>query len=547
MTINADYPWYKDAIFYELHIRAFSDGNGDGVGDFIGARQRLGYLQELGVTCLWLLPFYQSPLKDDGYDVADYYQVHPAYGTLQDVRDFVAAAHAQGIRVIADLVLNHTSDQHPWFLEARSSPTSPKRDYYVWSDTDQKYRDARVIFHTTERSNWTYDPVAQAYYWHRFFAHQPDLNYDNPEVQQEMLKVIHFWLDLGFDGFRCDAVPHLFEREGTSCENLSETHAYIKALRRDIDQLYPGRILLSEANQSPADTAAYFGNADEFHLAFYFPLVPRLFLAIRREDRQPLSDILRDTPLIPDSCQWATFLRNHDEMTLSRVSPEDREFLLRAYAPLPQARLNSGIRRRLAPLLENDPRQIVLLHGIMLSLPGSPVLYYGDEIGMGDDLSLDDRFGLRTPMQWSGDRNAGFSQARPQQLYLPVITDPVYGYQTVNVETQRQTPTSLLRRLQRLLAVRKRLLALSRGTLELLHPENRTIFAYLRHYEGESVLVINNLSCSRQTVRVNLPQFHNAFPTDVLGNLAFPMICQQPYSFELEPYGFFWLRLLRHV
>lgn len=541
--MQTDQLWYKDAIFYELHIRAFQDSNSDGVGDFVGARQKLGYLQELGVTCLWLLPFYQSPLRDDGYDVSDYYQVHPAYGTLQDVRDFVEAAHAQGIRVIADLVLNHTSDQHPWFLEARSSPTSPKRDFYVWSDTDQKYRDARVIFHSTERSNWTYDPVAHAYYWHRFFHHQPDLNYDNPEVQREMLKVVHFWLNVGFDGFRCDAVPHLFEREGTSCENLPETHAYAKALRRELERSYPGCVLLSEVNQSPADTAAYFGDADEFHMAFHFPLVARLFMALRREDRQPLSDILSQTPPIPDTCQWATFLRNHDEMTLSRMTPEEREFLLCTYASLPQARLNSGIRRRLAPLLENDLRQILLAHSLIFSLPGSPVLYYGDEIGMGDDLSLEDRCGLRTPMQWSSERNAGFSQADPERLYLPVIADPVYGYTTVNVEAQRRTETSLFRQLQRLLAIRKRVPALRRGSLALLHPDNQRVFVYLRRYGEETILVVNNLSHSRQTVTLELSQFQGTRPVDLRGNGLLSVIGKSPYLLALDPYDFHWLRL----
>jgi len=546
MTKQSAHLWYKDAIFYELHIRAFHDGNGDGVGDFVGARRKLNYLQDLGVTCVWLLPFYQSPLRDDGYDVSDYYQVHPAYGTLQDLQEFVDAAHARGIRVIADLVLNHTSDQHPWFIESRSSRSSPKRNYYVWSDTDQKYQDARVIFHTVERSNWTYDSTTQAYYWHRFFHHQPDLNYDNPKVRQEMFQVVCFWLDMGLDGFRCDAVPHLFEREGTSCENLPETHSYIKTLRQEIERSYPGCILLSEANQSPADTAAYFGQEDEFHLAFYFPLVSRLFLALRREDRQALSDILRSTPAIPDSCQWATFLRNHDEITLSRISSEDRDFLFSAYASLPQARLNSGIRRRLAPLLDNDQRQIVLLHGIILSLLGSPVLYYGDEIGMGDDLSLDDRFGLRTPMQWSSGDNASFSEADPKQLYLPVITDPVYGYTQVSVAAQQQRETSLLRQIQRLLALRKQTLAFSRGSLELLHPENRTIFAYLRRHEEETVLVVNNLAASKQMAVLKLPQVCGAPPTLLHGDVLLTLEPGDRYAFHLEPYAFCWARFPRN-
>ncbi len=406
--------WYKDAIFYELHVRTFSDSNADGTGDFAGARQKLDYLQDLGITCIWLLPFYQSPLRDDGYDVSDYYQVHPAYGTLADCHDFIAAAHEHGIRVIADLVANHTSDQHPWFLEARSSPRSPKRNYYIWSDSDQQYKEARIIFRDSEPSNWTYDPVAKAYYWHRFFHHQPDLNYDNPQVQREVLNVMRFWLDLGLDGFRCDAAPNLFEREGTTSENLPETHAYFKELRRELDRAYPGCILLAEANQGPADLCTYFGDGDEFHLAFHFPLMPRLFLALRREERRSIVDIINQTLPTPHTCQWLTFLRNHDEMALARVTNEEREYLFREYAREPRMRLNNGIRRRLAPLLENDRRQLELLYSLVLTLPGSPVFYYGDEIGMGDNIWLDDRNGLRTPMQWSADRNAGFSRANPE-------------------------------------------------------------------------------------------------------------------------------------
>ncbi len=541
--MSSDLLWYKDAVFYELHIRAFCDGNGDGVGDFHGATRKLDYLRNLGVTCLWLLPFYASPLKDDGYDIADYYQVHPAYGSLLDVRNFLRAAHECGIRVIADLVLNHTSDQHPWFLEARSSPSSAKRDYYVWSDTPDRYADARVIFKDFEQSNWTWDPVARAYYWHRFFHHQPDLNYENPQVQREILNVMRFWLDLGLDGFRCDAVPHLFEREGTTCENLPETHTYGKALRRIIETSYPDRILLAEANQSPADTCAYFGDGDEFHLAFYFPLVPRLFLALAREDRQPITEILAQTPALPPRCQWGIFLRNHDEITLSRLTADERTELLRVYAPLPGMRLNTGIRRRLTPLLANDQRQMELAHSILLTLPGSPVLYYGDEIGMGEDLSLADRNGLRTPMQWNAELNAGFSRADPAQLYLPVIDDPVYGYTTVNVETQSQQTSSLLRTVQHLIKRRKFHSVFGRGALVVLSSTNQHILAYLREDETETVLVIQNLSHSAQFVELDLARFRGTTPADLLHTTRLPRIGSSLYRYDLQPYGFFWLRL----
>lgn len=542
--MGKDESWYKDAIFYQLHIRAFADGNGDGIGDFLGATQKLDYLQELGISGIWLLPFYASPLKDDGYDVADYHRVHPDYGTLQEFQDFIDAAHARNIRVIADLVLNHTSDQHPWFRESRSSPASLKRDYYVWSATPDRYQQARVIFKDFETSNWTWDATAQAYYWHRFFSHQPDLNYENPRVQQEMLDVMRFWLDHGLDGFRCDAAPHLFEREGTRCENLPETHAYCKALRRTIDGLYPGRILLAEANQSPAETRAYFGDGDEFHLAFYFPLVPRLLLALAREARQPIVDLLAQTPSIPELCQWATFLRNHDEITLSRLTVDEREELLQMYAPDPRTRLNTGIRRRLAPLLRNDPRRLELVHSILLTLLGSPVLYYGDEIGMGDDVSLADRQGLRTPMQWSRDRNAGFSEADPERLYAPVITDPVYGYRTVNVAAQRHVNGSLLRRLQRLIAVRKEHPVFGRGSLDILSLANSHILSYLRRDGDETVVIVQNLSQQMQSVALDLRRFAGQAPIDLLRSTRRSPVDEQPYLLDIGPYGFSWLQFV---
>lgn len=522
MNINSALMWYKDAIFYELHVRTFADGNGDGIGDFRGAAAKLDYLQHLGVTCLWLLPFYASPLKDDGYDIANYYLVHPAYGTLQDFCGFLAAAHARGIRVIADLVLNHTSDQHPWFLEARLSPLSPKRNYYVWSDTDQKYREARVIFHSVEQSNWTYDPVAGAFYWHRFFHHQPDLNYDNLHVQEEMRRVMRFWLDLGLDGFRCDAVPHLFEREGTLCENLPETHAYIRDLRREIERAYPGRILLCEANQAVTDLRSYFGNDDEFHLAFLFPLVPRLFLSLCREDCGPIVDAFMQLPPIPQACQWVPFLRNHDELTLSRMTEEEQAELFHAYAPVPSLRLNSGIRRRLAPMLDNNLWRLELVHSILLTLPGSPVLYYGDEIGMGDNVALPDRYGLRTPMQWNGDRNGDFSSVEAEHL-----------------------STSLLDTVQRLIRVRKSHPVFGRGSLAILPAANRHILAYLREYEDETVLVLHNLSGSAQSIELDLARFQGTRPVDMVSETGLLVIGSSPYLLNLGPYGFSWLQLVR--
>jgi maltose alpha-D-glucosyltransferase / alpha-amylase len=540
--VSTDRLWYKDAVFYALSVRAFADGNADGIGDFVGAREKLDYLQDLGVTCIWLLPFYPSPLRDDGYDVSDHCQVHPDYGTLADCCDFIAAAHARGMRVLADLVVNHTSDQHPWFREARSSPHSPKRDYYVWSDTPERYRGVRVVFKDFESSNWTWDPAAGAYYWHRFFSHQPDRNYDNPQVRREMLAVVRSWLERGVDGFRCDAVPYLFEREGTNCEGLPETHAYCKELRRALARDYPGRLLLGEVNQRPADLGAYFG--DEFHMAFHFPLVPRLFAALRREECRPLADLVRQTLSIPHPCQWLLFLRNHDEMLLSRVTDEERAYLFREYAQEPRMRLNTGIRRRLAPLLANDRRQIELCYSLLLTLPGSPMLYYGDEIGMGDNIELDDRNGLRTPMQWSSGRNAGFSQAGAERLYLPVIRDPVYGYQAVNVETQLGTETSLLRWLQQVIAVRKQHPAFGRGTTEFLDAADGRVLAYVRQEGGETLVVVHNFSRSGVSVGLDLRRFCGATPIELIGDREFPRIEERPYGLSLGPYGFYWFRLV---
>src|ERR671925_1653704 len=470
--------WFKRAVFYEIHIRGFFDGNDDGSGDFRGLIDKLDYLQWLGIDCIWLLPMYASPLRDGGYDIADFYAIHPDYGTVEDFRVLVEQAHQRGMRVIADLVVNHPSSDHPWFQEARASRDSPKRDWYVWSDTDDRYQDARIIFIDTEPSNWTWDPIAGQYYWHRFFSHQPDLNYDNPEVQEAMLSVLRFWLDLGIDGFRLDAVPYLYEREGTSCENLPETHDYLKRLRAEIDARYPDRVLLAEANQWPDDVVEYFGDGDECQMAFHFPVMPRLFMALRMEDRFPVIDILDQTPPIPPTAQWAMFLRNHDELTLEMVTDEERDYMYRAYTRDPEARINLGIRRRLAPLLNNNRRRIELMNGLLSSLPGTPVIYYGDEIGMGDNIYLGDRNGVRTPMQWSADRNAGFSRAHPQRLYLPLIVDHEYHHETVHVEAQQRNPHSLLWWVRRLLTLRKRYRAFGRGSLELLHPDNRRVLAF---------------------------------------------------------------------
>ncbi len=498
--MSADDLWYKDAVFYELHVKAFYDSNGDGIGDFRGLMEKLDYLQDLGVDCLWILPFYPSPLRDDGYDISDYGGVHPSYGTLADFRAFLRAAHHRRIRVITDLVMNHTSDQHPWFQEARRSPKSRYRNYYVWSQTYQKYADARIIFTDTERSNWSWDMEAGAYYWHRFFSHQPDLNYDNPQVRRAMIRVIRYWLDMGVDGFRMDAVPYLYEREGTNCENLEETHGFLREVREAVDKSHPGRILLCEANQWPQDVRAYFGEGDECHMAFNFPVMPRLFMSLRREDRHPIVDIIEQTPGIPAPSQWGLFLRNHDELTLEMVTDEERDYMYHEFATDPRMKLNLGIRRRLAPLMGNGRRQIELLTSLLFTLPGSPIMYYGDELGMGDNIYLGDRNGVRTPMQWSGDRNAGFSRADTAALYSPLIMDPVYGYQAVNVEAQQRSPSSLLNWNKRMIRIRKRYPVFGRGSIEFLCPENRKVLAYLRSDGEQTVLVVANLSRFSQPV-----------------------------------------------
>jgi maltose alpha-D-glucosyltransferase/alpha-amylase len=537
--------WFKHAVFYEIYIRGFFDGNDDGSGDFRGLIEKLDYLQWLGIDCVWLLPMYASPLRDGGYDIADFFTIHPDYGTVDDFQAFVEAAHQRGMRVIADLVMNHTSVDHPWFQESRSSPDSPKRDWYVWSDTDERYPDVRVIFVDSESSNWTWDPVAGAYYWHRFFSHQPDLNYDNPEVQEAMLNVLRFWLDLGIDGFRLDAVPYLYERDGTNGENLPETHAYLKRVRAEIDARYPDRVLLAEANQWPEDVVAYFGDGDECHMAFHFPVMPRMFMALRREEAKPIIEILDLTPPIPDNTQWGLFLRNHDELTLEMVTDEERDYMYEEYAKDPRMKLNLGIRRRLAPLLDNGRDEIELMHAILFSLPGAPVLYYGDEIGMGDNVYLGDRDGVRTPMQWTGDRNGGFSRGDFAQLYLPPLMDPVYGYQAVNVEAQLRTPTSVLRWLHRFIALRKEHPVFGFGSYEVLHPENPRIFAHVRRYEEDVVLCVHNLARAAQAVELDLAAFEGYVPEEMLGRSAFPRIGALPYLLTLAPRGWFWFQLRR--
>ena len=539
----ADPLWFKDAVFYELHVKAFCDGNDDGIGDFRGLINKLDYIEWLGVDCLWLLPFFPSPLRDDGYDVADYRSISPDYGSMEDFRAFLDEAHRRGLRVIADLVLNHTSDQHLWFQEARSSPQSPKRDYYVWSETDKRYEKARIIFIDTEKSNWTWDPVAKAYYWHRFFSHQPDLNYDNPELQKAMLDVMAFWLEQGLDGFRCDAVPYLFEREGTICENLPETHAFLKEVRKRIDTAYRGRILLAEANQWPADVRPYFGDGDESHMAFHFPLMPRLFMGVRSEDWHPIVDMFTHTPTIPENCQWCLFLRNHDELTLEMCAGEERDYMYYAYARDPQMRRNIGIARRLTPLLDNDRRKIELLNSLVFTLPGSPIIYYGDEIGMGDNIHLGDRNGVRTPMQWTADRNGGFSKADPSKLYLPVISDSIYGFQAINVESQRQSQHSLLHWMKRRIAGRKQHPAFGRGTLAFLRPRNDKVFAYIREYRGDTLLLVHNLADTAQAVELDLAQFEGTAPIELFGNSRFPTIGKHPYALSLTPYGYYWFKL----
>src|SRR5215218_6465747 len=523
--------WFKDAVIYETHVRAFFDSDEDGIGDFRGLVEKLEYLHDLGITAIWLLPFYPSPLKDDGYDIADYFDIHPAYGTLQDFRVFLREAHRRGLRVITELVINHTSDQHPWFQRARrAAPGSPERDFYVWSDTADKYRDARIIFRDFETSNWTWDHVAGAYFWHRFYSHQPDLNYRNPAVIQAVYEVVDFWLGMGVDGLRLDAVPYLIEEEGTDCENLPGTHQILKDLRRYMDERYTDRMLLAEANQWPEESIAYFGDGDECHMAFHFPLMPRLFMAIHTEDRFPIVDILAQTPPIPETCQWALFLRNHDELTLEMVTDEERLYMYRAYAQDPEARVNLGIRRRLAPLLGNDRRRIELLNALLCSLPGTPVIYYGDEIGMGDNIYLGDRNGVRTPMQWSDDRNAGFSGAHPQRLYLPLIVDHVFHHEAVHVEAQQQNPHSLLNWTRRLLALRRRHPAFGLGDLEILHPTNHAVLAFIRRHEDECLLVVANLSRFVQNVELDLRPYRDLVPIELFGRASFRPIGDEPYA-----------------
>jgi len=544
--VTGDDPlWYKDAVIYQLHVKTFFDSDGDGVGDFRGLTGKLDYLEALGVNTLWLLPTFPSPFRDDGYDIADYYSIHPMYGTIEDFKVFLAAAHERGLRVVTELVLNHTSDKHPWFQEARSSRDNPRRDWYVWSDTDDRYRGVRIIFLDTETSNWAWDPVSKQYYWHRFFSHQPDLNYDNPAVREEMWQVMEFWAGLGVDGFRIDAVPYLVEREGTTCEGMPETHEVIKFLRARLDTNFPGRMLLAEANQVPELVRPYFGDGDEFHMAFHFPLMTRMFMAIRLEDRGPLSDIIRRTPTLPDNCQWAVFLRNHDELTLEMVTPEEREFMYDEYARDPVARLNLGIRRRLAPLLDGDRRRVELMNGLLMSLPGSPIVYYGDEIGMGDNVYLGDRNGVRTPMQWSGGWNGGFSSADPEQLAFAMISNPVYGYQAVNVLAQERSSHSLLNWMRRLIRVRRSTRVFSRGSLTVLEPPNQRVLAYVRAFEKEQVLVVNNLSGTVQAVELDLSSLAGAIPVEMFGQSLFPRIGAQPYLLTLGPHAFYWFRLRR--
>jgi len=536
--------WYKDAIVYQLHVKAFADSNNDGIGDFAGLTEKLGYLQDLGVTTLWLLPFYPSPGRDDGYDIADYGSINPDFGTMKDFKRFIQEAKRRGLRVITELVINHTSDQHTWFKRARrSQPNSSARDWYVWSDSDQKYAGTRIIFTDTEKSNWTWDPEAGAFYWHRFFSHQPDLNFDNPRVVSAMIQVMKRWLEAGVDGFRLDAIPYLCEREGTSNENLPETHAVIKRLRQELDGYSKGKLLLAEANQWPEDVQEYFGQGDECHMAYHFPLMPRIYMAIAQEDRFPITDILRQTPDIPSNCQWALFLRNHDELTLEMVTDVERDYLWSTYANDPRARINLGIRRRLAPLMDNDRRKIELMNSLLFSFPGTPIIYYGDEIGMGDNIYLGDRNGVRTPMQWSPDRNGGFSRCDPARLYAPLIMDPVYGYEAVNVEAQSRSLSSLLNATKRLISVRKSTLAFGRGSMIFIRPANRSVLAYVRQYRDEVILCVANLSRAAQATELDLSPWKDRIPLEMLGRTCFPAIGELPYMITLAPYGFYWFRL----
>ena len=545
--LNRDELWFKDAVFYEAPVKSFYDSSGDGTGDFRGMTERLDHIRDLGVDCIWLLPMYPSPGQDDGYDISDFLTIHQDYGTIEDFKEFLDTAHSKGLRVVADLVMNHTSDQHPWFQEARSDPDSPKHDYYVWSEDPEQYGGARIIFTDTEVSNWTYDQMAGKHFWHRFFSHQPDLNYDNPDVHREMFEVVRFWLNLGLDGFRCDAVPYLYEREGTNCENLPETHQFLRNLRRMVDEEFPGTVLLAEANQWPSDVVEYFGSDEEpeFHMAFHFPLMPRIFMAMRREQRTPIVEVMESTPEVSSHNQWAIFLRNHDELTLEMVTDAERDYMYFEYAKDPRMRINVGIRRRLAPLLDNGRRQIEMMNSLLLSMPGSPVLYYGDEIGMGDNIFLGDRNGVRTPMQWTSDRNAGFSRADWERLYSPVIMDPVYGYQAVNVEAQNRLPTSLLNWMKRLIAVRKRYHAFGRGTLRFLHPDNTKILAYLRELDDVVLLCVVNLSRFAQFAELDLSEFDGFHPVELMGETRFPDIGTLPYLLTMGPHAFFWFRIER--
>jgi maltose alpha-D-glucosyltransferase/alpha-amylase len=540
---SVDRYWYKRAVFYEVLIRGFADSNGDGTGDIKGLVSKLDYLQWLGIDCIWLLPIYASPLRDGGYDISDYYSVLPEFGDLGDFVELVDEAHKRGMRVIADLVMNHTSDQHPWFQASRSDPTGPYGDYYVWSDTDTQYKDARIIFVDTEKSNWTFDPVRGQYYWHRFFGHQPDLNFENREVQDAMIAALKFWLDLGIDGFRLDAVPYLFEDEGTNCENRPRTHEYLKRIRKEIDEGYPDRVLLAEANQWPADVVEYFGDDDECQMAFHFPLMPRIYMSVRRETRYPISEVLASTPAIPDGCQWGIFLRNHDELTLEMVTDEERDYMYSEYAGDPRMKANIGIRRRLAPLLDNSRDQMELFTALLLSLPGSPVLYYGDEIGMGDNIWLGDRDGVRTPMQWTPDRNAGFSSCDPGRLYLPVIMDPIYGYQGLNVESQMRTSTSLLHWTRRMIETRKRHPTFGNGTFTELGASNPSVLAFVREFGDDRVLCVNNLSRFPQPVELDLRRFEGVVPVEMLGGVSFPSVGALPYLLTLPGHGFYWFTL----
>ncbi|AWB82421.1 maltose alpha-D-glucosyltransferase [Corynebacterium yudongzhengii] len=541
-----DHQWYKDAVFYEVLVRAFYDAEGSGSGSLKGVTEKLDYLQWLGIDCLWLPPFYDSPLKDGGYDIRNYREVLPEFGTVDDFVELVDHAHRRGIRVITDLVVNHTSDQHPWFQESRHDPDGPYGDYYVWGDDPTRYSEARIIFIDTEESNWTFDPVRGEYYWHRFFSHQPDLNFDNPAVQEDMLEVMRFWLELGLDGFRLDAVPYLYERDGTNGENLPETHDFLKRIRQVIDEEYPGRVLLAEANQMPNEVVDYFGDTevgDECHMAFHFPVMPRIFMAVHQGVRTPISEILHETPSIPKSAQWGIFLRNHDELTLEMVTDDERDYMYRHYAKDPRMKANVGIRRRLAPLLDGDRNKLELLTGLLLSLPGSPVLYYGDEIGMGDNIWLSDRDGVRTPMQWSSDRNGGFSKADPEQLYLPAIQNDQYGYQTVNVENQMKRENTLLKWTRAHVHVRKQYRAFGRGNYRELYSRNDAVLAFLREYKDETILCVNNLSASPQAVRLDLSEFDGVTPRELTGGQEFPTIDDTPQTFTLAPHGFFWFDL----